>query len=124
MTTQPRLHVVTCPPAADDVFHAVFLVLEQAALCVVEADHVTPPIAWGLSQYIDLADAGYGDKNSELYRRSMFRLKSFVGSLVGTSAERSLLGRSAVLSQLLDELLTAPSHSLSEGIVDEWAEAA
>jgi len=111
--TQPRLHITSGAKIKDN-FMTIFPVLESAAATIQgSAKSLTLAQVWELAQYVDLADAGYGRKTA-LLRSVKAQLKAFVTTNLLVGAVRTLSGRSAILTKMVDTALDAAAEAPSE----------
>lgn len=104
MNRQPRLHL-TSNVAVKDNFAELFEGLAAQAATLLDGGLATDATVWEIAQYVDLADAGYGSKRTVLYRRAVNMLGAYVRMHMDKPATRSMFGRSAALSRLVERVL-------------------
>lgn len=113
MTSTTRLHIARLPAAAssfDDQARRLLAELTPAepVWAVNGMDH-----AWNLAQFVDLVDAGYGSRDTG-YRGARQALGQFVRRNWRDAQCRTLCGRSAYLSSLVEQLLTERAEAGSD----------
>lgn len=101
--TAPRLHLARIAAAAsfDDQANALL------AQFTPQSAHITvtsPEEAWNLAQYVDLVDAGYGNKNL-VYSAARMCLATYVRKAWQDPEMRGMFGRSAILMAFVDKEL-------------------
>lgn len=101
--TAPRLHIFRISPAQAFDDQAVAL-LKQLTPLSANISISSAEEAWKLAEFVDLVDAGYGKKNLT-YSAARMALTRFVRASWKQRDTAGLLGRSAILSQLLEDQL-------------------
>ena len=104
--TAIRLHIARIPTTTlsiDDQARQLLASVTPAAP-VWEAKGLDD--AWRLAEFVDLVDAGYGAHDIK-YRCARQALSQFVRRNWTDTACRSMCGRSAYLSQLVEQVLDA-----------------
>lgn len=110
--TATRLHIARIPAATvsfDDQARQLLATLAPAAP-VWEVTSLED--AWGLAQFVDLVDAGYGARDTR-FRCARQALSQFIRQNWNDTACRSMCSRSAYLSQLVEQVLDARAQELT-----------
>ena len=101
MFTQTRLHFARIASPAVDPCIALFADAEATVRTRLLELDMTRSLMWDLVQFLDLADAGYGNTSDALYLVAQGRVKRFVLEQPEHAIVRELVGKSCALARVL-----------------------